>query len=389
MHFLGGGYSDIKETSGSWRKSFDDLESSDKWANGYREIGPDGVAFHPGDEQLRNKWESLIGLCSFIFKPKTPLTHKWYDAMIALMDKHLEQLQKNPAKHPQNSQETGSGYPIEWNEFNRIFHKLMAEHTDKILQTVPIVLTSNYRGGRYRRKRSTRRKLRGGNLDKILFSVVIPCHPPDFEFLGKVLKNIDNFAVSDRYGIKEIIIAASEAGSLNRNLPSSYPIIFETISTPCKAACNRNRGWNKATGNWILFLDADDVYHPDKVKVTYEIIQKNPHIDCMIHSFINKINDDFLKPISNYTVFSTEEIFAATFPDNVWHDCITENGGCNVILPNKNPLELSHGVACIKTSSTIRYDTTKNYGEDGFLCRQHLFNKKFVATDAILMVYNK
>jgi len=31
MHFYGGGYSDIKRSSGSWLKAFDDLENSDKW----------------------------------------------------------------------------------------------------------------------------------------------------------------------------------------------------------------------------------------------------------------------------------------------------------------------------------------------------------------------
>ena len=35
MHFYGGGYSDIKETTGSWDKYFDILDSSDYYAIGY------------------------------------------------------------------------------------------------------------------------------------------------------------------------------------------------------------------------------------------------------------------------------------------------------------------------------------------------------------------
>ena len=47
MHFYGGGYSDIKRSSGSWLKAFDDLENSDKWINGYSEITPLHIAGPP------------------------------------------------------------------------------------------------------------------------------------------------------------------------------------------------------------------------------------------------------------------------------------------------------------------------------------------------------
>ena len=48
MHFHGEGYSDIKKTKGSWRKSFDSLYNSDKWIIGYPEIkgGRNSGCFH-------------------------------------------------------------------------------------------------------------------------------------------------------------------------------------------------------------------------------------------------------------------------------------------------------------------------------------------------------
>lgn len=56
MNFYGGGYSDIKETTGNWIKSFDELNRSDKWIIGYKEL-PNGVAYTP----VRNHWHELIG----------------------------------------------------------------------------------------------------------------------------------------------------------------------------------------------------------------------------------------------------------------------------------------------------------------------------------------
>lgn len=62
MNFYGGGYSDIKMTTGSWKKSFDDLYNSDKWINGYQEIGYNGVAVN----YLKSNWYELIGNGAYI-----------------------------------------------------------------------------------------------------------------------------------------------------------------------------------------------------------------------------------------------------------------------------------------------------------------------------------
>ena len=56
MHFHGEGYSDIKKTTGSWRKSFDSLYNSDKWIIGYPEIRGGTACTVP-----YNSYNELIG----------------------------------------------------------------------------------------------------------------------------------------------------------------------------------------------------------------------------------------------------------------------------------------------------------------------------------------
>ena len=59
MHFLGGGYSDIKNTTADWNKAFDDLNADPKMLlNGYHEPSPNGVA---GDESVKKHWNELLG----------------------------------------------------------------------------------------------------------------------------------------------------------------------------------------------------------------------------------------------------------------------------------------------------------------------------------------
>jgi len=139
MNFYGGGYSDIKKTTGSWKELFTDLyTSNNSWICGYPEIC-DGVAYHGGD------YKELIGNCAYISKPNTALTNEWYNEMIELLDKKLLDLKLNPSKHPQDCKEH-SNYPIGWNEMlGQIFHKICTKYKNYLLKTLPISVFYNYR----------------------------------------------------------------------------------------------------------------------------------------------------------------------------------------------------------------------------------------------------
>jgi hypothetical protein len=142
MHFYGGGYSDIKATSGNWNKAFNDMDQKPTaLANGYQEVGPHGVGYEPH----KDHWQSLIGNCAYIFRPNTELTQLWYSEMIRLMDSKLEELKKHPATHPRDKKEEGNGYPIEWIEMlGQIFHRVSYAFSDRILMTVPMPIFHDY-----------------------------------------------------------------------------------------------------------------------------------------------------------------------------------------------------------------------------------------------------
>ena len=142
MNFYGGGYSDIKKTPGSWKNAFNDLNKSNKWINGYKEIGPHGIAYHP----VSHSWQKLIGNGAYICKPKTKLTIEWYNELLLLLDTKLEKLKLYPSTFPRESSEySKNNYPIEWNEMlGRIFHKVSYKYIDKILNTLPAPICYNY-----------------------------------------------------------------------------------------------------------------------------------------------------------------------------------------------------------------------------------------------------
>src|SRR5205085_862922 len=43
----------------------------------------------------------------------------------------------------------------------------------------------------------------------------------------------------------------------------------------------RNLGIEKATGEWVAFLDADDIWHPAKIKVQGKTLSENPDLGML------------------------------------------------------------------------------------------------------------
>lgn len=148
MCHYGGGYTDIKRTTTSWIKAFEDIEKdSNIWANGYREVDENGVAV----PALRANYKDLIGNGAYIIRPNTPLTQTWMDRLHAKLDALYENLKKNPASEPRDvpGKQLVSGkkskYPVIWNELlGQIFHGLCFQYRDHLAFTVPTPQFTNY-----------------------------------------------------------------------------------------------------------------------------------------------------------------------------------------------------------------------------------------------------
>jgi hypothetical protein len=113
-----------------------------KIINGYHEKGEHAIAYRP----VADKWEMLCGNGSYILRPYTELTYRWYKAMLSKMDEKLEELRLHPASRVEDAKEWGTGYPLEWNEMlGRIFHRVLSDFDGFILYTTPKVYGGWYR----------------------------------------------------------------------------------------------------------------------------------------------------------------------------------------------------------------------------------------------------
>lgn len=176
MHHYGGGYADIKPFEHSWEPAFDKLNhSKTKYMLGYPELAEGGLApiehrFLPDlsiydnyddildsekkvFQDLKKHHPFLIGNCSFICKPYTPITTEWYDELHRRMDIAYDSLvvfhknndNKTPIIHNDNDNETE--YPIPYfHLLGQMLHPLELKYHKHIIQYKKLLpILKNYR----------------------------------------------------------------------------------------------------------------------------------------------------------------------------------------------------------------------------------------------------
>lgn len=127
-------------------------------------------------------------------------------------------------------------------------------------------------------------------------SVVIPC----FCCSTKIARALDSIAAQTALPFEVILVedASPDCGETLRALyllAAEYGEIFDVKIIALKenvgAGSARNRGWDAATQPYIAFLDADDAWHPQKIKYQLGWMIKNPRHALVGHTHM-RCDDD-------------------------------------------------------------------------------------------------
>lgn len=154
LHHYGGGWTDVKQTTGSWHFSLRLLQETELYCVGYPEVGPSTVSGFAGFDFkdpswwqytfLRLDFPSLIGNGALLAKHGTPLLDEIHrEQMVRLNDLSAE-LRRFPASHPKDRLGltlpggSPSRYPVPWTHLlGSIVHPKAHKYRKHIGRSLP------------------------------------------------------------------------------------------------------------------------------------------------------------------------------------------------------------------------------------------------------------
>ncbi|MBD1806885.1 glycosyltransferase [Microcoleus sp. FACHB-SPT15] len=133
-----------------------------------------------------------------------------------------------------------------------------------------------------------------------IISVIIPIYNGE-RTIRKTIESVLNQTFTD------LEIIAINDGSKDSTLEIINDVLdsrLKVFSYPnAGVAASRNRGLALATGDYISFIDADDLWTPDKLEAQFKALQANPQA-AVAYSWTAWIDESgqFLRPGGNITV---------------------------------------------------------------------------------------
>ena len=229
-------------------------------------------------------------------------------------------------------------------------------------------------------------------------TVVVPLIPSHDRFLPELFACL----VTDRDVLDKIVISRSHFGwkrkSLfvdeTRRVAEEFELIdkleFSLSRWRNAAGRNRNLGWKKVQSKWTAFVDADDLYLPNRLSSLLTFAESNSDtVNLVLHGYEYQPNEnwdcDFSRnlPVSGeITSISSSIIFDATFPNGIRRTRKErdQQGGTNLTIPipgSDSCHEVPHGHSFVRTEvrKSVRFKNRRLRCrcEDGLFCRDVLW----------------
>jgi len=187
----------------------------------------------------------------------------------------------------------------------------------------------------------------------MMVSLIIPCIAND---LGRCALLLEKFLHSTTLMPDEILVSVSgvlEAPELDEIVQTKKTKIRVFLREGTHyAGDNRNYGAKHAKGDILLFQDADDEIHPQKVELVVNFFEKNKNVDVLNHlyqpyGFDWQIYD--VSKIEDFPVIEHRELFESKYTGRAG------GGGC---------VHRGHVSVRAQVWKTIKYDPTLRRGQD-------------------------
>ena len=150
LHYYGGGYHDVKYRNEGWIGQWDSFQDTNIWIKTRPERHPSWIGYdvdNPVTRKIQSKYKELGTMCWVICRPNTLYTKNLLNNIETRLDKHYENLKKNPSTKPggyyankpfSKVEDVNTMYPLRWLEImGEHFHLLMYTYKDHMIFGLP------------------------------------------------------------------------------------------------------------------------------------------------------------------------------------------------------------------------------------------------------------
>lgn len=147
LHHYGGGWHDIKPIQTSYHSAWSGFANPECYLVGKPEIkGGAAKVYDSAGRWMPSMWRDLVVTNRWVGRANTPFSQDMFRAINQLLDKNLEKLKKNPARHPYDKKRCLwkrllrfelNDYPLAWTVVGNIFHPLNYKYLSHISPTLP------------------------------------------------------------------------------------------------------------------------------------------------------------------------------------------------------------------------------------------------------------
>jgi glycosyltransferase involved in cell wall biosynthesis len=226
--------------------------------------------------------------------------------------------------------------------------------------------------------------------DDIRTTAIIPLVGPHVRFMHRLLSNVSSSTVP----FYEVVVVASGlnfdlTARLNQICAGFPNLPIKVVSSPlAPAGTNRNIGIENSDGNWVTFLDADDLYLPKRVE---RLLQAAIHYKA---AAVGHDYSTFRSPLVGLLKLSISQGLrverTAKIPSaSAIHsgDFVVTAGGAST---NVTTLRLHHAHILVRRDvfNHLRFSDTPGRNEDGIFLRELIEQgQKFIRVDEPLSIY--